>query len=190
MGNNTRMRIVILFIFSLSLVSFNAYSLGISSPYLENNTLLLPKGQSTIYTIILQNPEDIDIEVRLNYDSKIAKIIDYKEAYILPAGKLDTKISFNITASKDTKPGDIYPVSYSIKPLSSTGGGTLPMIVGMNKQFNVELLKADENARSYFSPTSYYLIFIASAMTLLVILTILIIRSLKIKKPKRTKGTN
>src|SRR3989338_5154674 len=133
MGNNAGMRLAILLLFLLSLFSLEVYSVGISSPYLENNTLKLIKGQSTMYTITLQNSEDIDINVKINYDSNIAKIIDYKEVYTLPAGKIDTQISFNITAPEKARIGDVYSVSYSMRPLSISGGGTLPITMGIAK---------------------------------------------------------
>lgn len=142
MGSNATMRkLGILFLFVLLLSSLKVYGVGISSPYLENDTIKLIKGQSTIYTINLQNPEDRDIDVKIDYNSKIAKIIDYKEVYTLPAGKLDTEVSFFINASEETEIGGIYAVSYSMKPLTAGGEGTLPMTVGVNKHFNVEIIK-------------------------------------------------
>lgn len=133
-------KLVILFLFIL-LFSSKIYAIGIVSPYLVNNTLKIINGESTIYTITLQNTEDRDIDVKIGYSSEIAKIIDYKEIYTLPAGKIDTKISFNITAPEDAINGDTYTISYSMMPLSSSGEGTLSMVLGMNKKFDVEIIK-------------------------------------------------
>lgn len=141
MGNNARMKPAVFFLFILLLFSLKSYAIGISSPYLANNTIKLIKGQSTVYTITLQNPEDADIDVGVGYSGKIAKIIDYKEIYTLPAGKIDTQISFFINASEEAKVGDIYTVSYSIKPLSVKGEGTLPISTVISKKFDVEVIK-------------------------------------------------
>ena len=159
-------KLIALFPFILLLFSLEAYAIGISSPYLENNTIQLIKGQSTIYSINLQNPEDIDINVKISYSSDVAKIIDYKEVYTLLAGKLDTPVSFNKTASEETKINKIYTVSYSVKPLSIPGGGTLPMTMSIAKQFNVKIIKDPDKAGTYV--LGYYAAFIAIAMIIFI----------------------
>ena len=173
------MRLAILLLFLLSLFSLEVYSVGISSPYLENNTFKLIKGQSAIYSINLQNTEDIDVEVKISYDSNIAKIIDYKEVYTLPAGKLDTQISFNITAPEKARIGDIYTVSYSMKPLSMGGGGTLPIAMGIAKHFNVEIAKDPNSADA---PVLWHYAAFAGVFVILIMLF-----SFMRKKPKKTK---
>ena len=162
-------RLIVLLPFVLLLFSLKAYAIGVSSPYLENNTLQLIKGQSTIYAINLQNPENADINVKISYSSDIAKIIDYKEMYTLPAGKLDTPILFNITASEETKINKIYVVSYSVKPLPIAAGGTLPMTMSIAKQFNVKIIK-DPN-RANMRVLWYYAAFIAILVIIIFILT-------------------
>jgi len=140
------MRLAILCPFILLLFSLKICAIGISSPYLENNTIKLIRGESVIYSINLQNPEDVDIDVKIDYNSEITKIIDYKEAYTLPAKTRNTKIAFNITAPEKAETGKVYTVSYSMKPLSIGGEGTLPMTTTISKKFNVEITKDPNSA--------------------------------------------
>lgn len=160
-------KLVILLPIILLLFSLKIYAVGISSPYLVNNTIKLMEGKSTIYTINLQNTEDIDIDVSITYSSEIAKIIDYKERYTLPAKKLDTKISFNITAPIDAKIGDTYTISYSMKSLGSSGDGLLPMTTGMSKKFNVEIIKDPDSP-----DTNFLLYFFVSVIAVLILIII------------------
>ena len=169
-------KLIILSPFIFLLLPLNIYAVGISSPYLEDNTLQLIRGESTTYSINLQNTEDTDIDIEIIYSSKIAKIIDYKEVYTLPAGTLKTKISFDITASRETKIGDIYTVSYSVNPLAPSGEGTLPMIVGINKKFNVEIIK-DPNSKD--TPILFY----AAPIIAVIALIIFIWRKIKKRRP-------
>ncbi|MBI2664945.1 hypothetical protein HYX10_06425 [Candidatus Woesearchaeota archaeon] len=130
------MRLIVAAIVILALAA-NAHAIAVGSPYLEENTLKIPEGQTATYTITLQNIEDSDAQAIVSA-AGIAEIIDEKESYIVPAGVTDFPIAFKITPPEDAELGDVYEVSYSVR-----GGkaGSLPVGLTLNRKFNVEITK-------------------------------------------------
>jgi len=154
----------LIFIFLFVCLIYKANALGVSSDFLENNTLELIDGSSTIYGIRLQNPDEEEVNVRLVLNSNTAKIINYKEIYTLSKGK--TEVLFNITAPEDARIGDIYGVGYYMEPVSALGGGGIPIGMKINKDFKVKIIR-DTN-KFYFE--SWHLFVLVGIILLLIIL--------------------
>lgn len=122
----------------------NALALGVSTPVLEGNTLGAAEGGNPAQlTISLQNVESQDVLVRVTYssDADVAKIIDYKETYLLPAGSLDNKITFSITLPETARVNDVYEVRYTVAPLNVQSGGIISLLPGIGKSFKVLVVK-------------------------------------------------
>jgi len=129
----------LVFIFFLILFLKEVIAIGIVTNVLENNTLELMEGTSITYQIQLQNTEE-EMKVRLVLNSEIAKIMDYKEEYILPKGVSHTPVIFNITAPKNANVGDEYTINYYVEPLSAKGGA-IRFGIKMNKNFKVKIIE-------------------------------------------------
>ena len=142
MGNKQFLSIFVLAAASMIAAASLAGAIGISSPFLDKNTMDLAEGTGTTFTIALQNIEKTDMTVKFDYtsDKGIANVIDYKEVYLLPAGTVDNKIVFNITAPKDARINDMYEVRYSVLPQQSTGS-TIAFTPGIGRSFKVVITK-------------------------------------------------
>jgi len=133
------MRAVILILLCL-LLSLNAKALAVASDYLEDNTLVLIEGTSSIYSIRLQNPDSYESKVKVAYDSQIMKAINFKEEYTLPP-QSSTRIEFNVTAPKYDKNNNLFAVSYTIHQLTGPSGGGIPFLTKINKNFMLKSIK-------------------------------------------------
>ena len=130
---------ILFFILFVILLCFNVNSISVVSDRLENDILLLEDGTSKLYGIRLQNADSNEIQLQLTYDKTIAKVIDYQEMYTVPP-KESKPIYFNISAPTNSKPDDLYTVSYTVHDLS--GGGTgLSISLKINKDFKVKIIK-------------------------------------------------
>ncbi|MBI2550474.1 hypothetical protein HYV83_04825 [Candidatus Woesearchaeota archaeon] len=129
-------------IFALT-ATIEAYALGVSTPYIENNILGVTEGKSVMFTITLQNVEKEDMRARVDSssDGNIASIIDHKDVYVLPAGSLDTKVTFNITAPEKAKIGDVYDFRFTVAPLQTQAGGLISVLPGISRSFKVVITR-------------------------------------------------
>ena len=132
------MRVVIFILFT-ALLSFNANALAVVSDYLEDDTLLLEDKGSKLYGVRLQNPDEEEIQVQLTYNTDIAKVIDYEEAYTIPQ-KSSIAIRFNISAPKKSRLGDVYTMGYTVHQLAGSGQG-VPLLLKINNGINVKIVK-------------------------------------------------
>lgn len=123
--------------------AIGAYAFGVSTPVIENNILGLAEGKSTTLAITLQNVEKEEMRVRVDSSSEgnVASIIDPKEAYVLPAGSLDTKVTFNLTAPKAAKIGDVYEFRFTVAPLQAQAGGLISVVPGISRSFKVVITR-------------------------------------------------
>ena len=135
------MRVVIFLLF-IVISSFNVNALAIASDYLKDKTLLLEDDTSTLYGIRLQNSKSEETKVQLTYDATVAKIIDYQEIYTIPP-KTNLPIWFNVSAPKNSKPGDTYAVGYGVHQLPD--GNSNFLLMSINRNFNVKIIKNPDN---------------------------------------------
>jgi hypothetical protein len=99
-----------------------ASAFGVSTPYYPNDTIRIEPGQDFKYTITLQNADDLDFNVSLNYESDrdIAKL--EKSDFYIPARSYDNKYTFDIHIPRDATPGDTYILSFTAKPIMPAEG--------------------------------------------------------------------
>ena len=142
---------VVIFILLVALLSFNVNALAVATDYLENKTLFLEDGGSKLYGARLQNSASGETQVKLSYGEDIAKVIDYEEIYTIP-GKDTKSILFNITAPKNSKPGDTFTFGFTINQVSGSGSG-VPILLKINKNFKVQIIRNPD--KIYLEDYSY-----------------------------------
>ncbi len=136
------------------LVSHSAGAIGLSGPFLEDNTLGVQEGKATTMQLVLQNTNDEPVLTlfSLSSDGNIANVIDPKPSYLLPPKSSDTTITLNITAPPGAKIGSLYNVKYSFGPVEPSSGGTITFIPGISRAFKVKIVRDPD--KFYFG---YYL---------------------------------
>lgn len=153
------MKILVLIPLILIALTYNVNALAVASDYLENDTLFLVDGTSKLYGIRLQNPSSQEIQLQLTYDDAIVNVIDYEEIYTIPL-KTNKPIFFNISAPPNSKPGDTYTVSYTVHQLSGSGPG-VPILLKINKNFKVKIIKDPNKFYINYSYVAYAIIALA-----------------------------
>ena len=158
--------IFILVIFALTSLNVNAIS--VASDYLVNDTLKLISGTSKIYSIRLQNPTDNEASIKLDYDSKFVKLIDYRSIYTLPPKTSGYRIEFNITAPEE--PG-LYMIGYTVSEVEPAGGSGLSIRLKINKNLYLQVTEDQNKPHSNHSaPANYSGLIYALILILLIIL--------------------
>ena len=142
---------VVIFILFVILLSFNVNALAVASDYLKNDTMILEDDESKIYGIRLQNTGLGEIYLKVTYDDTVAKIIDYQEFYTV-SPESSYEILFNISPPKKSRPNEVFTVSYTVHELGGKGG-SLPILLKINKNFNVRIIKNPE--KIYLEDYSY-----------------------------------
>lgn len=132
------MRGLLLFLLAVSITSLNAGALSVVSDYLANDTLILVEGASKIYSIRLQNTNEYEIGIKLDYDRSFMKVIDYKEIYTLAPKETGYRVLFNVTAPEKT---GLHRVGYVVSEVEPSGGGGLPIRLRINRNFNLRVIE-------------------------------------------------
>ncbi|MBS3131199.1 hypothetical protein J4212_02085 [Candidatus Woesearchaeota archaeon] len=141
------LRISLIIISVLLTILPSVFSIGIVTDFLENNTLVLLPGESRMHGIRIQNTEDGEVRVKIEYDPAVMSIIEYSKYADVPA-KSSLPLQLNITAPLGRNPGDLVRVSYSVQQISGSGAG-VPILPAISKSFNIKIQR--EPARFYLS---------------------------------------
>ncbi len=131
--------LIVLLLFSVLSILFlisDVSAFGISTPYLEANTLYVNPSNNYVYTITLQNGDDQDYYVDINYSSTNNVANLKKTRYYTPANTYDTKIYFDIIISKDAKVGETYILDYVAKPKGNSTD-TIPLGVEIRRSITI-----------------------------------------------------
>ena len=174
------MRNLIFAFLILILLSANVYSLAVASDFLEDDTIQLIPGGSTLYGIRLQNPNQYEIKIKLTYDDTFLHVIDYQDEYTVPP-KTNYPILFNVSAPEDAKPNQEYAVSYTIHELSGSGPG-VPILIKIAKNFKLKVIK-DPN-KFYIDDYYKYIPYVA---VILLVIYFLLRKEFSSKKFRRSK---
>lgn len=127
------------FLFLSSINEVNAF--GISTPYLENNTLRVLPGQNYTYTLSLQNGDEEAYYVDMSYSSTKNIVTLEQATYYINAKTYDNKFDFRINIPSDAQFGDRFILEYSAKP-RTTGNGTITL--GVEIKRDVKILVTNE----------------------------------------------
>jgi len=130
------MRVLLLvYIVTIVLLSFNVTSFGISYEYMENNTLRLYPGQNYMFKLVVQNKDEGDVKVNISLDSTIATLEGRPELDI-PGKTYDSYVYFNISVPEAAEIGEQYNINYVVSPVNK-GEGQVPLAVRYNRGFKV-----------------------------------------------------
>ncbi|MBR9676280.1 hypothetical protein GOV05_04690 [Candidatus Woesearchaeota archaeon] len=116
----------------------SVFGLGVAQDYLENNTLKLMVGQEHTLKIYLQNPEEENIQVKLDVSEDFVNVLDKKEFYNLSPKTYDTTVLLRVTSPNKARIGDSYTVTYSLTPIvEDEGTGMIGMNIKLTRSFDV-----------------------------------------------------
>lgn len=123
-----------------TLIGFS-YAFGISTPYLENDTLKVDAGKNYTYTLTIQNVDDKNYYVDVTYSST-DNIADLRTAtnYILNKTYNNT-FNFDLHIPEDAKIGDRYILDYGVKPRTNESG---TVTLGLELKRNIKILVINE----------------------------------------------
>ena len=133
--------VVVVFLIFINYCYF-AQAFGVSTPYLENDTLKMEAGQTSVYTITVQNGDNQDYYVNISYSStdNIANL--RKTAYFIPSKTYNNTFYFDISVPKNASKGQSYTLEYSAKPITNESS-TLSVGLEIKRHITIEVI--DEN---------------------------------------------
>jgi hypothetical protein len=137
--------VVVLLVFLILInLSYFTQAFGLSTPYLENDTLRVSPGSIHTYAVTIQNGDIEDYYVDINYSSKENVVSLGKTEYFVLSNTYDNTFYFNINIPIESQTGKTYILEYSAKPRLSNVSIMQP-IKEINRTINI-LVIADTNA--------------------------------------------
>ncbi len=131
----------LLILVSLSVIlSLNVLAFGVSTPYWENNELVVAPGETKEIHFTLQNmvgAEDVTMKVELLEGSEIVELTDDNLEYLVPIGTKDTDVNMQIKMPEDAALDTEYTVVLAFKTVQKSQEGMVQMGGGMEKSFKV-----------------------------------------------------
>jgi len=118
------------------ILSMSVSAFGISTQYMEENTLKLYPGQNYYYRLGLQNKEEESVLVRIDLESSIATLAGGPEVHIPAKTYEGVNVYFNITVPATAQVGDTYNINYLAAPVKE-GEGQIPLSVRYDRTFRV-----------------------------------------------------
>lgn len=138
-GREKRGILIALVLFILFFASsISSYAFGVSTPYIENDTLELYPGEEYNYSFNIQNSEDQEYFVVINYNStdNIA-FMPNTQGYI-PPKSYNSSFSIFLKIPKDASEGQNYSIVYSVKPKINESGAVI-MGIELQRNFKVKV---------------------------------------------------
>ena len=108
---------------SLFLVHLTS-AFGISTPYLEGETLKVSAGENYVYPITIQNSDTQDYYVDITYNSTKNVTTLNNQTYFIPSNTYNSTINFNIVIPKQAIDGETYILEYIARPKTKDGTAT------------------------------------------------------------------
>jgi len=130
---------LLLIVFGIVL-AINAFAIGVSSPYWDENPLYMQPGEVKEFRYLLQNmvgDKDIKIKAEIESGTTIMSFVDENNIYNVPLGKSDIPVNMKIIVPNDAKKGDEYQVGARFTTLSTDANGPLTINTAYSKGFRV-----------------------------------------------------
>ena len=162
------------------MISFNVNAFGVSSPYWDENPLLMYAGETKDVVMSLQNMvggEDMTVNADLDSGKEIAVLTDINTVYQVPIGNSNTPVKLKITIPEDAKPGQEWQVGLSFKTNAPNAGG-VGISSGVSKGFKVKVI---ENPKAVETTNPISLSLSGQTLGFLILIGILIILMLALK---------
>lgn len=120
--------VFILAILLISVISFIGLvsAAGVSTPYWSTNPLKLQPGESTVFSLGLQNmvgTEDITLRANITKGNEIARIIDANTDYFVPLGSDDVTVNIEVAIPQDAEVNKVYGLEVSFLQVGGAGEG-------------------------------------------------------------------
>jgi len=123
-------------IFIVLLISLTS-AFGVSSPYWEENPLVVERGGTETVNINIQNmvgDKDIKVKAELLSGSEITSLEE--DTFLVQAGTSDTLVPLIVKMPKDAVPGENNSIKVEFKTIQEDAKG-ISMGTGMTVAFNV-----------------------------------------------------
>ena len=141
MKRTTKITALSIFLLVILMIKVNAF--GVSSPYWDDNPLLLYPGDNKNVTMVLQNmvgEYDITVIGELTGGKEIARITDESTTYKVPIGRSNIPVNLEIRVPENAKSGSEWAIGVSFKTVSENTGG-LALGTGVVKGFKVKVIE-------------------------------------------------
>ena len=142
---------------------------GVSTPYYDNNPLIMDKGETKIVNLNLQNmvgEDDVSVLAELISGSEIASLGETQ--FDVKIGTHDTYAPIEIKIPRDFPEGTTNRISVQFKTLSKQGEGMVAIGTGMTISFDV--ITSGETAKRNIPWTPIISIFILLLVILIIFL--------------------
>ncbi len=169
---------VALFLVVLASINFS-YAFGVSTPYLENNTLKVVPGGNYTYILTAQNGDAEDYYVDISYSStdNIANL--RKETSYLLSNTFNNSFYFDITIPLDAQIGKVYVLEYYAKQRMLNNSN----MTGLEIQRNINILVSGQEDENPTKSITWRIIWMSLlAIIILVLLTLITIRVWRLAK--------
>jgi hypothetical protein len=142
--------VVVFFIFIILCVSClkMALAFGISTPYLEDNTLKVSASKSYNYTITIQNGDTQGYDIDINYSSEDDIVRLGENTFYVPPNTYNTTVTFIIQIPEDAKIGEAYDFKFSVKPRTDNVeyDAARPLAIGIELKKSLKIIVGSEGA--------------------------------------------
>jgi|GEM_PF-2278497 hypothetical protein len=129
---------------SLLVISINfGYAFGISTPYLENNTLKVASGNNYTYMLNVQNGDAENYYVDISYSSTNNVVTLRQTTSFVPSNTYNGTFYFDINIPKDAKIGEKYTLEYDAKPRTENNSN----ITNLEIQRQITILVIEETSK-------------------------------------------
>jgi len=152
-SSSVKRGVIVVVLFLIVIIFTNkVYAFGVSTPYLENDTLKVLPGQNYTYTLTLQNGDDEDYYVDIIYSStnNVANLVS--GTYYTPAKTYNNTFDFNINIPSNANIGEKYVLEYSARPRIGNNG-TVTLGVEIKRSINIVVTdEKNTNGQPIVSP--------------------------------------
>ncbi len=126
---------------ALLLLSPLASAFGVTTPYWDDNPLIMQPGQTKDFALTLQNmvagSEDIVLKAELVSGAEIATLVDEELEYLVPFGRKDIEVNLRVIIPEDAPFDKEYTIGVSFKQILDDEGKMVQMAGEVRKNIPV-----------------------------------------------------
>ena len=175
------------FLIALLLLSPLASAFGVTTPYWDDNPLIMQPGQTKDFALTLQNmvegSEDIVLKAKLVSGSEIATLVDEELEYLVPFGRKDIEVNLRVIIPEDAELNKEYTIGVSFKQILEDEGKMVQMAGEVGKNILVIVKSESEVLPEEGIPVPEEEGF-PTAMVVLLLVVIVILGYVILKKKK------
>ena len=178
------------FLIALLLISPLVSAFGATTPYWDDNPLIMYPGQTKDFALILQNmvgDEDLVLEAELVSGAEIATLVDEELEYSVPFGRKDINVNLRVTIPEDAAPGENYNIEVSFKETPTDEKGEMVQMAGQVITNVPVIVKSESEVppeEETLQPEEKEKVFPTTAIVLLLVIIFVILVYILSKKKK------